>query len=249
VPEVTELAWLIGTVCPMAWMEKMTSYKDKVAKGMDASTALFTYPILQAADILAPQAEIVPVGRDQVQHIEITRDLAARFNSTYGAEVFRLPAHRLAADAEILPGTDGEKMSKSRDNTIDPFLPEKALRSRIMGITTDSTPVDQPKDPDTCTVFRIFRALAGASDPRTRDLAARYRDPALQPGGKGFGYGHAKLALVELILDHFRDARRRREALIADPGQVDAILRQGAMRARALCQATTQAARVACGLS
>ena len=247
VPEVTELAWLLSCVCPLSWMEKMVSYKDKVAKGLPASVGLFSYPILQAADILAPQAEVVPVGRDQVQHVEITRDLAARFNEEFKTEVFRLPAHRLAKDAEVLPGIDGEKMSKSYGNTIDPFQEEKALRKRVMSIKTDSRGVLDAKDPDGCAVFRIFRGLAGAADPRTVALGAKYREPLLQ-SPDGFGYGHAKQALFELILDHFGPARARRAAIMADPAMVDAVLAQGAAKARAVARQTLQRARVACGL-
>ncbi len=247
VPEVTELAWLLSCVCPLSWMEKMVSYKDKVAKGLPASVGLFSYPILQAADILAPQADVVPVGRDQVQHVEITRDLAARFNDEFKTTVFRLPAHRLAKDAEVLPGIDGEKMSKSYGNTIDPFQDDKDLRKRVMSIKTDSRGVLDSKDPDGCAVFRIFRGLAGATDPRTEVLAAKYRDPSLQ-GPNGFGYGHAKQALFDLILDHFGPARARRAAIMADPARVDQVLAQGAAKARAVARETLQRARVACGL-
>ncbi len=246
VPEVTELAWLLACVCPTSLMDKAVSYKDKLAKGFTANIGLYTYPILQAADILAPQAEVVPVGKDQVQHIEITRDLAGRFNSEFG-EVFALPAHRLAPDADVLPGIDGEKMSKSYGNTIDPFLDEKPLRKRIMSIKTDSRGVHEVKDPQTCAVFRIFRAVAGAADPRTVELAAKYADPSRQ-GPDGFGYGHAKQALFELILDHFAAARARRGALMADQGLIDAVLKAGAAKARAAAQATVGRARAAVGL-
>jgi tryptophanyl-tRNA synthetase len=247
VPEVTELAWLLSCVCPTSLMDKAVSYKDKLAKGFSANIGLYTYPILQAADILAPQARIVPVGKDQVQHIEITRDLAGRFNHEFQSPVFTLPEYRLAPAAEVLPGIDGEKMSKSYGNTIDPFQDEKPLRKRIMSIKTDSTGVHEAKNPDTCPVFRIFRGIAGAEDPRTRDLAARYRDPALQ-GPDGFGYGHAKQALFELILDHFGPARGRRAALMADPGHIESVLRAGASRARSAAQATVAQARSAVGL-
>lgn len=241
VPEVTELQWLLACICPTGWMDKAVSYKDKIAKGLDATIGLYTYPILQAADILAVDADLVPVGRDQVQHIELTRDMAGRFNHEFKAEVFKLPAYRLAKEAEVLPGTDGEKMSKSYGNTIDPFQAEKPLRKTILSIKTDSTPMEAPKDPEPCAVYRIFRALAGADDPRTQDLAARYR-------GGNFGYGHAKQALFELILDHFGPARKRREELLQDPGYVDQVLKDGAAKARALARATLDRARTAVGL-
>ena len=241
VPEVTELAWLLSCVCPMSWMEKAVSYKDKVAKGLSANVGLFTYPILQAADILAVDANLVPIGKDQVQHLELTRDIAARFNEEFKTEVFILPAYRLAPDAGVLPGTDGEKMSKSYGNTIDPFLDEKALRKVIMSIKADSTPLEQPKNPDTDATFAIFRAIAGAADPRTVELAAKYR-------AGGYGYGHAKQALFELLLDHFGPARQRRAALMADPAYVDGVLRAGAGKARALARATVDRARAAVGL-
>lgn len=244
VPEVTELAWLLSCVCPMSQMEKAVSYKDKLAKGISANVGLFTYPILQAADILAVDADVVPVGKDQVQHIELARDMAGRFNSEFKAEVFKLPAYRLAPEAAILPGIDGEKMSKSYGNTIDPFQDEKALRKRIMSIKSDSKGVNEVKDPDTCNTFQIFRAIAGKDDPRTVALAARYHDP----GAEGFGYGHAKQALFELLLDHFGPARAKRGALMADPGYIDQVLKQGATAARTKARTVTDRARAAVGL-
>ena len=159
VPQVTELAWLLGCVCPTHLMDKSTSYKDKVSQGLAASIGLYTYPILQAADILSVNADLVPVGRDQTQHVEITRDLAEKFNHHYG-EVFHLPEARVPEHAGVLPGVDGRKMSKSYDNTIDPFMAEKPLRRRIMRIVTDSTPVEDAKDPDGCPVFQLYRAIA-----------------------------------------------------------------------------------------
>ena len=244
VPEVTELAWLLSCVCPMSWMEKAVSYKDKLAKGIAANVGLFTYPVLQAADILAVDADVVPVGRDQVQHLELARDMAARFNEEFTAEVFKLPAYRLAAEAAVLPGIDGEKMSKSYGNTIDPFQEEKALRKRVMSIKTDSKGVNDVKEPDGCNVFQIFRAIAGKDDPRTAALAGRYRDP----GAEGFGYGHAKQALFELLLDHFGPARAKRGALMADPGYIDQVLKQGADAARKQARRVTDRARAAVGL-
>jgi tryptophanyl-tRNA synthetase len=241
VPEVTELSWLLSCVCPTHLMDKAVSYKDKTAKGFSASVGLYSYPILQTADIVAVDADLVPVGRDQVQHIEIARDIAQRFNHEFKSEVFKLPAYRLARDAELLPGTDGEKMSKSYGNTIDPFLDEKALRKKVMSITTDSQPVEAAKDPTTCTVYKIFRALAGADDSRTAALADRYR-------AGGMGYGNAKQALFELIYEHFTPARARRAELMAHPEHVDAVLKRGAAAAREKTRTVLARARKAVGL-
>jgi tryptophanyl-tRNA synthetase len=240
VPQVTELAWLLACVCAKGMMDKATSYKDKVEKGLPASIGLYTYPILQAADILSVDADLVPVGQDQVQHCEITRDLAQKFNHHYGP-VFKVPDIRVHAGAGVLPGLDGQKMSKSYDNTIDPFMEEKALRKRISKITTDSTAVEEPKDPDTCTVFKIFQALAGQDDPRALDLAKRYRQG-------GMGYGQAKKDLADLILEHFATARRRRQELMSDPGFVDQTLRDGAAAASKRVGEVTARARAAVGL-
>jgi tryptophanyl-tRNA synthetase len=241
VPEVTELAWMLSCVCPMGFMDKATSYKDKVAKGLFANVGLYTYPILQAADILAVDADLVPVGKDQVQHVEITRDLAQHFNTAFSSDVFHLPSHRIAPDCGVLPGVDGEKMSKSYGNEIDMFMDEKALRKRIMSIKTDSLGVDDPKDPEVSAIFQIYRGIAGRDDARTLDLAARFRAP-------GMGYGHAKQALFELLMDHFGPARARRAELMKDPGQVDAVLAKGAKVARERAQATVARARKAVGL-
>ncbi len=243
VPQVTELAWLLSCICPKSQMDKATTYKDKIARGLSASVGLYTYPILQAADILSVNPDLVPVGKDQVQHIEITRDLAQKFNHAYG-DVFKIPAYKLQDDAEVLPGIDGQKMSKSYGNDIDPFMDEKPLRKRIMKIKTDSTPVEDPKDPDNCTVFQIFRGLAGRNDPRTLDLANRYR----ASGSQGMGYGNAKQALYELILDHFADARKRRTELINDPGYVDKVLKDGAAAAQEKVADVITRARQAVGL-
>ena len=240
VPQVCELTWLLSCVCPKSMMDKATTYKDKVAKGLSASIGLFTYPVLQAADILGVDADVVPVGQDQKQHVEITRDLAEAFNRQYGP-VFKLPELKLRAEAGVLPGVDGQKMSKSYGNTIDPFAPEKALRKRVMSMLTDSAAVEDKKDPDASPIFQVFRALAGASDERTLKLADRYN-------AGGMGYGEAKQALYELILDHFGEARRRRAELMADPGYIEQVLRRGAERARAEHAAVTARARAAAGL-
>ena len=240
VPRVTELAWLLGCVCPVSWMDKMVSYKDKVAKGLVPSIGLYTYPVLQAADILIVNPDLVPVGQDQVQHVEITRDIAQRFNHEYG-ETFRIPEHRVRAGAGVVPGVDGQKMSKSYDNTIDPFMDEKPLRKRIMKIVTDSTPVDEPKDPEGDATFQIFAALAGREDERTRDLEQRYREG-------GMGYGHAKQALFELIVDELAQPRRRRAELAADPGYIERVLAEGGAVANAEADLVLDRALRAVGL-
>lgn len=244
VPAVTELAWLLSCVCPKSQMDKATTYKDKVAKGISASVGLFTYPLLQAADILGVAPDIVPVGEDQRQHVEITRDLAQRFNHAYASEedpIFKTPDVMVRADAGVLPGLDGEKMSKSYGNIIDPFLPEKKLRQTIMKIVSDSTPMEDVKDPEADTTFKIFRAIAGTDDPRTQDLAAQYR-------AGNFGYGHAKQALFDLLLDHFGPARARRAQLLQDPGYIDQVLESGAAEANQVLQIVTSRARAAVGL-
>jgi tryptophanyl-tRNA synthetase len=244
VPAVTELCWLLSCVCPKHLMDKATSYKDKVAKGLPASVGLYTYPILQAADILSVDPDLVPVGEDQRQHIEITRDLAAKFNHHFGTEaspVFKLPDAMIQKESGVLPGIDGQKMSKSYGNALDPFMDEKPLRKRIMKIVTDSKGVDDVKDPAGCTVYQIFAGLAGSDDPRTAELAERYRKP-------GMGYGHAKQALFELILDEFGDARARRAELLADTGYIDKVLRDGAAAANETVSAVVRRAREAAGL-
>jgi tryptophanyl-tRNA synthetase len=237
VPEVTELTWLLMTVTPMGLLEKCHAYKDKVARGLPSDAGLFTYPVLMAADILAYDSDIVPVGVDQVQHIEVTRDIAEKFNRQYG-EVFVLPAARLNEAAKV-PGTDGEKMSKSYGNTIELFEPEKQLRKKIMAIKTDSTPVEAPKDPEKCNLFALYKLFASADQQAA--LAARYR-------AGGMGYGEAKQALFEIAMEHFAAARAKREDLVANPAAVEAILRDGAARARAKAAVVLDRARQACGL-
>ena len=241
VPQVTELCWLLGCVCPKHLMDKQTTYKDKVARGLPASIGLYIYPVLQAADILAVDPDVVPVGEDQRQHVEIARDLAGKFNHYYG-DVLKTPDLMIREGAGVVPGIDGQKMSKSYDNIIDPFLPEKKLRKRVMKIATDSTAVEDPKDPDTCSVFQIFRALAGDADARTQQLRQRYE-------AGGMGYGEAKQALFELILDDFGAARRRRDELMNDPDYVDQVLQRGAAAARERADDVLRRAREAVGLT
>jgi tryptophanyl-tRNA synthetase len=238
VPEVAELTWLLITVTPMGLLEKCHAYKDKIAKGLPADAGLFTYPVLMAADILLYDSDVVPVGVDQVQHIEVTRDVAQKFNHQYG-EVFVLPAARVLDDSAKVPGTDGDKMSKSYGNAIDVFEPEKKLRKKIMAIKTDSTPVEAPKNPETCNLFTLYKLFASADEQAA--LAARYR-------AGGMGYGEAKQALFEAAMNYFAKARENREKLAADPGQVADILRAGAERARVKGAEVLDRARKACGL-
>ena len=246
VPAVCELSWILGCVCPKSQMDKATTYKDKVARGLPASIGLYTYPVLQAADILAVEPDTVPVGRDQRQHVEIARDLAQKFNHRYG-DVLKIPEVRVREEAAVLPGIDGQKMSKSYGNTLDPFEAEKPLRKRIMKIVTDSAQPGDVKDPEASAVFQIFRGIAGTDDPRTRDLADRYRDPSRQ-GPDGFGYGHAKQALFELVMDTFAPARARRAELEADPDQVESVLRDGARHAESVMRPVVARIRQAIGL-
>ena len=243
VPAVTELAWLLGCVCPKSAMDKAVAFKEKTARGASASIGLYTYPVLQAADILGVRPDAVPVGADQTQNVEYARDLAGRFNRAYG-EVFKVPSLLVRPDGGTLPGVDGEKMSKSYGNTIDPFMDEKPLRKRIMKIVTDSAEPADAKEPEDSAVYRIFAQLAGADDNRTRDLADRYR----ASGKAGMGYGEAKQALFELVMDHFGEARKRREEILADDAIVDEVLRDGAAAANEVLSGVMDDARRACGL-
>jgi tryptophanyl-tRNA synthetase len=237
VPEVTELAWIFATVTNMGLLERAVSYKDKVEKGIEASVGLFFYPVLQAADILIYRSHVVPVGKDQVQHIEMTADIAGRFNRAYGA-IFPIPTYRLDKGAAV-PGTDGQKMSKSYGNTIDIFAEGNALKKSVMGIVTDSTPVEAPKDPERCTVFALYSLFA--TDAEKAALAARYR-------AGGLGYGEAKKLLLEKINTRFAPAREKRKQLAANPPYVEEVLRRGAQRARAEARQTMELVRVAVGM-
>jgi len=238
VPEVTEITWLLSTVSGMGFLERAHSYKDKVARGISASVGLFTYPILMAADILAYQSSLVPVGQDQVQHVEMTQDMAAYFNNAYGDEVFARPEYRLDKVPKV-PGTDGQKMSKSYGNVIEIFASGKPLKKSVMGIVTRSTPLEEPLDPEGCTVVELFKLVASPDD--VKDLELRYREG-------GFGYGSAKKVLLERIDQYFEPYRNRREELLRDPGFVDSVLDAGARRAREEARRTLDRARRACGL-
>jgi tryptophanyl-tRNA synthetase len=238
VPEVTELAWLLGTVTSMGLLERAVSYKDKLAKGIKPSVGLFYYPVLMAADILIYKSDIVPVGQDQVQHVEMTQDMATHFNETFKTKVFVRPEAKLSTTPKV-PGTDGEKMSKSYGNTIDLQADEKELKKTVMAVKTDSTPVDQPKNPDTDNVFALYSLFA--SDDEKKALADRYR-------AGGMGYGDAKKLLLEKVVTHFAEYRRKRAELIAKPDVVEQVLRDGAAKARAIARQTLDEAKQACGL-
>lgn len=239
VPEITELTWLLLTVTQMHLLEKCHAYKDKRDKGLPADAGLFTYPVLMAADILLYDSDIVPVGSDQVQHIEVTRDIAQRFNTIYGTEALHLPEAQVLAETAKVPGIDGEKMSKSYGNTIEIFEPEKQLRKRIMSIKTDSTPLEAPKNPETCAVFTLYKLFA--TPQQQEALAARYR-------AGGMGYGEAKQLLFEAAMEYFAPARARREQLAGKPEEVEHILRAGAAKARAKGREVLDRVRAACGL-
>ncbi|MCG3128025.1 MAG: Tryptophan--tRNA ligase [Phycisphaerae bacterium] len=238
VPEVTELAWILSTVTGKGLLERATSYKDKIAKGIEPSMGLFCYPILMAADILIYRPQLVPVGKDQLQHVEMTQDMAGYFNNTYGREVFVRPEAKLN-EAAIVPGVDGQKMSKSYGNTIDLFGEPKAMKKRIMAIVTDSTPVDAPKDPENCNVFALLKLLAPPEE--TAQWAERYR-------AGGMGYGEAKKRVAELYEDFFGPKRERRAALAARPDELENILRDGGRRARSVAQSVMADVRDACGI-
>jgi tryptophanyl-tRNA synthetase len=238
VPQVTELAWLLSSVTPMGLLERCHSFKDKTTRGLAASHGLFSYPVLMAADILAVQSNLVPVGRDQKQHLEVTRDIALKFNNQYG-DIFTIPDPFIRDEVAVVPGVDGQKMSKSYNNTIDLFGDPKAARKQIMRIVTDSKSLEDVKDPDTCNVFALYRLLADAADLDA--LAGRYR-------AGGMGYGEAKKALAELFETRFAPYRQRREELLANPDYVEQVLQDGARRARLLADETLQRARQAVGL-
>jgi len=238
VPEVTELTWLLACITPVGLLQRCTSYKDKVAQGLSPNHGLFTYPVLQAADILIYNSELVPVGADQKQHIEVTRDIAIRFNNTYG-EVFTVPKEHIIESVAIVPGVDGRKMSKSYGNTIEIFEPEKSAKKKIMKIVTDSTPVEEPKDPDKCNVFALLKLVA--SPEELVEWENKYRNG-------GMGYGHAKKRLAELMLDYFKPYREKRSELENNISYVKEVLTNGAKRAKAVASETLEKARQAVGL-
>ena len=235
---IPELAWILSTVTPMGLLERCHSYKDKLAKGLQASLGLFSYPVLMAADILAYDSDVVPVGRDQKQHLEVTRDIAVKINELYG-EIFKLPEPMIRDESAAIPGTDGAKMSKSYGNTVELFLEEAALKKKIMGIQTDSTPVEAPKSIEGSAILGIYKHVSSPSD-----YAAMEAD--FLAGGKG--YGDFKKRLFTAVWEYFSPMRERRAQIAADPAELDRILKQGAERANAIAYPVMERLREAIGL-
>ena len=237
IPQVTELSWYLSCFFPYQRLTLAHSFKDKADRLEDVNSGLFTYPMLMAADILLYDAEIIPVGKDQEQHIEMTRDVASRFHAKVG-ETFVLPKAEVQKDTKLIPGTDGQKMSKSRNNIINIFLADKKLRKQIMGIQTDSTPLEEPKDWSTCNCFAIYSLLA--NDAQIEDMKANYENG-------GYGYGHAKQALYELIIDKFADVRSKYNHYMENKNEIDEALAIGAEKARKVAQDVLQRVRAKVG--
>jgi len=238
VPEVCELTWILSTLAPMGLIERCHSYKDKVAKGIMPSHGLFSYPVLMAADILLYQADRVPVGKDQKQHLEVARDLAQKFNNEFG-ETFTVPEPAISETTAIVPGLDGQKMSKSYGNTIPIFMEGKELKKRVMAIETDATPVEDPKDPDNCNLYKLMKLFA--TPQRMQEIHDLYVNG-------GAAYGYLKLELLELINDKFAAARKKKAEFLADPGELRAILAQGGRKAREKAVVTLDLVRDRVGL-
>ena len=238
VPEVTELAWILSTLTPMGLLERAHSYKDKVARGLEASHGLFAYPVLMAADILLYDSDAVPVGKDQKQHLEMTRDIAQKFNDRYG-ETFKLPEPLIGGDTGTVPGTDGQKMSKSYGNALEIFGDEKVLRKKVMALVTDSTPVDEPKPMENSTVLALYRLVAG--DTEYARMEAEFRDG-------GVGYGDFKKRLFEAIWEGFAPMRAKRAELEREPSYVEFVLRKSADKAKRVADGVLSRVREAVGL-
>ena len=226
VPIVCELTWFLNCFTPFPMLANAHSFKDKSERLSDVNAGLFTYPVLMASDILLYDADIVPVGKDQKQHLEMTRDIATSFNNQYG-ETFVVPEPKIEEHVMTIPGTDGQKMSKSYNNTIDIFLPEKKLRKNVMSVITDSTPLEEPKDPDTCNVFALYELLA--SKEQTQLMREKYK-------GGNYGYGHAKQELFQLLLEKFKDERKKYDELISNPEEIEHQLQKGEERANRIAQ-------------
>lgn len=240
VHEHAELTWILNCITPMSMLELAHAYKDAAAKGTkDINTGLFDYPVLMAVDILIYKPDIVPVGKDQKQHVEIARDIAGKFNRLYG-DVFKLPEPYIPKEVAVVIGTDGQKMSKSYGNIIEIFAPEKQLKKQIMGVVTDSTPLEEPKDPLNDNVYKLYSYFA--SENEKKSLAEKYR-------AGGFGYGDAKKLLLEIVLEHFKPFREKREELKNNMDYIHEVLRKGAERARMTASAVKQEVFNAVGLN
>ncbi|MHC4872504.1 MAG: tryptophan--tRNA ligase [Planctomycetota bacterium] len=239
VPQVCELTWLLSTVTPMSLLEKCHSFKDKLAKGIAPNHGLFAYPVLMASDILIYDSEVVPVGKDQKQHLEVTRDIAVKYNITYNQEVFKLPEPFIVEELAVVPGTDGQKMSKSYNNTIELFMAEKKLKKTVNKIVTDSTPVEDAKDPESCNVFALLKLFL--SDSELQGWKEKYR-------AGGMGYGEAKKALFAAMMDLFGPAREKRQDLEKNMDYIKQVLDSGAEKARSAAAATLDRARKAAGI-
>ncbi|WP_422362293.1 tryptophan--tRNA ligase [Reichenbachiella sp.] len=226
IPEVCELTWFLNCVTPYPMLANAHSFKDKAGRLSDVNAGLFDYPVLMAADILMYDAEIVPVGKDQRQHIEMTRDIAKAFNNQFG-EVFVIPEAKIDDEVMTIPGTDGQKMSKSYGNIIDVFMPEKKLKKNVMSILTDSTPMEEPKNPDTCNVYNIFKTIA--SEEQKNEMRKNYE-------GGNYGYGHAKTALFELMLDKFSEERNQFDHFMNNEQAIEQHLQEGEEKARAIAR-------------
>lgn len=239
VPQVTELAWMLGTLAPVSLMEKGVAYKDKVAAGLSPNIGLFTYPILQAADILIYGSDLVPVGADQKQNIEFSRDLAQKMNNTYGENLLVIPEPHILESVAVVPGTDGRKMSKSYNNYIEIFDEGKSLKKKVMSIVTDATPLEDPKDPESCNVFKLISLFADSD--KKKEIADLY-------SAGGYGYGHAKKELLKIITDFFAEAREKRKELEQNEDYVIDVLREGGKKARNRAEQIMQPIREATGI-
>jgi tryptophanyl-tRNA synthetase len=238
IPEVCELTWYLSCFAPFPMLANAHSFKDKQENLADVNAGLFAYPVLMACDILMYDAEIVPVGKDQKQHLEMTRDMARAVNNYYNQELFVIPESQINERMMVIPGTDGRKMGKSYGNVIDVFLPEKLLLKQVKEIVTDSTPLEEPKNPDKCNVFALYQLLGSAQ--QVADLRAKYL-------AGGFGYGHAKQALFECILENFREERLRFDALMEHPDEIERQLQLGAAKARPTAHAVLNRLRSVLG--
>lgn len=238
IPQVTEMTWYLSCFTPYPMLANAHSFKDKSENLSDVNAGLFIYPVLMACDILMYDANIVPVGKDQQQHLEMTRDIAHSVNHQMKQEIFVIPESRISETMMVVPGTDGRKMSKSYNNFIDVFLPEKKLRKQVMNIVTDSTPLEEPKNPDTCNAFALYSLLA--SGAQTAEMRTNYE-------GGNYGYGHAKQALFELILEEFSEDRKRFDGLMENPEAIEKLLLEGAEKAKPVADAVLARTKEALG--